>query len=117
MHQYIESLRRKPDHHKQKVAMLGAGAITGLIFIGWLSVILPSNTSQIVASSKESRVTTEDSNTPIDSIKKNTAQVFTSIKELLSESKNQVNLEQSYTKMKTQVEEGDIKIVPEGSSN
>ncbi len=118
MYQYVESLRRKPDHHKQRVAVLGAGAVTGLIFLGWLSVILPSNTSQIVATSNEAVETSStDNNTPIESLKRSTAQVYDSIKSLFANTASQVNLQEGYSKMKSQVQNGDIKIIPDSTPN
>jgi hypothetical protein len=121
MYQYIEQLRNKPDHHKRRVALLASGAITGLIFFAWLSVILPSNTSQIVADSSQSQGVSEaDNNTPIETLKRSTAQVFDAIKVLFQKtatSASNVNLEDNYTKMKTQVETGQIKLVPSPDSS
>lgn len=115
MHQYIEQLRKKPYHHKRRVALTASTVITSAIFLGWISVVLPSNTNQIVATSKEVKVTEstgELANTPIETLKRSTAQVYDSVKSLIETSASSVNLQEDYSNMKAQVETGQIKLAP-----
>lgn len=115
MYQYIEQLRKKPYHHKRRVALTASTLITGAIFVGWLSVIFPSNTNQIIATSEEVKATVSKdnlANTPVETLKRSTAQVFDSIKALVETSASNVNLQENYSSMKEQVETGQIKLAP-----
>ena len=118
MYHYVESLRRKPDHHKQRVAIIGSGIVTAMIFIGWVSVIFPSNTSQIVSDTpaNQSSFVDAEGNTPMEGLRRSTAQVYDSIKALFTNTSKQINLQEGYSKMKSQVENGDIKITPDNPS-
>ena len=119
MHQYIEQLRKKSYHHKRRVALGASGAITALIFMAWLSVILPSNTAQIVARSgnAEQSSVDEQGNTPIEALKNSTAQAYSAVRDMFVKSASSINLQEDYTKMRSQVETGQIKIVPVDSRN
>jgi cytoskeletal protein RodZ len=109
MYQYISELRKKPDHHKRRFALLASGAITGMIFIAWLSVLLPQNANQIIAEERSS----SSNVTPISSLKSSVAQVVTAARELFTETTSTLDFESEYNKMKAQVESGEIKFVPE----
>jgi len=112
MYQYISELRKKPDHHKRRFALAAAGAITGMIFIAWVSVLLPQNTKRVIA---------EDSSsggiTPISSLKNSAAQVVTATRELFSNTTANLDFESEYNKMKAQVESGEIRFVPDDPTN
>ncbi len=111
MYQYISGLRKKPDHHKRRFALLASGAVTGMIFIAWLSVLLPQNANQIIAEDRRA----SDGVTPISSLKKSVAQVVTATRELFTETTSTLDFESEYNKMKAQVESGEIKFVPDDS--
>ncbi len=41
---YIEELRRKPEHIRQRIAIGSSIGITGLVFVGWLTALTTSGT-------------------------------------------------------------------------
>ncbi len=55
MNNTIESLRRRPDHHKKAVAFMVSFAITAVIFSFWLSSrpFFNSDTTVIAAAAEE----------------------------------------------------------------
>lgn len=119
MYQYIEQLRKKSPYHKRRVALGASGVITASIFVAWLSVVLPSNVSQIVSESQSAQAASAnvpDEVTPLDTLKKSSAQVYEAAKSLLNVSVPDVDLKSDYDKMKTQVQTGQIKVTPTDNS-
>ena len=51
---HITHLRNQPDHKKKRIALLYSGAVTGVIFIVWLSVLEPRGNGPAVADSQPS---------------------------------------------------------------
>ena len=112
MDSHLEQLRKRPDHHKRRIAFGISAFITSLIFVVWLSVLLPKNASEIVAKEKPSNEVT-----PFDSLKTGVAQVYEASKGLFSDTKKSIDLEVEYNRIKGQVESGQIQIVPENANN
>lgn len=114
MYQYIAELRKKPDHHKKRVALITAFAVTAVMFVGWASVLLPSSTSTIIADSQASQAadTSSVGSTPFETIKDSAAAVILSIKSLFEKKADNFNFQDEYTKMKDQVQSGDIQLAP-----
>lgn len=117
MYQYIEQLRKKPAHHKRRVALGASGVITTSIFLAWLSVVLPSNVTQIASESQSAQaIQSSQDVTPIETLKKSSAQVYEAAKSLLNVSVPNIDLKSDYDKMKTQVQTGQIKVTPTDNS-
>ena len=106
MYQYIQNLRHKSDHHKRRFALAASGAITAMIFMAWVSVLLPQTTNQRVA---EATPRERDGETPFESLRSGVAQAYAGIQALFTETAENVDLEEEYNKMKSQVESGEMK--------
>jgi hypothetical protein len=110
MKTYIEQLRGRPDHHKRRIAFGLATFFTGLIFVVWLSVLLPQGSAVTVAKNESLKKVTAES--PFSTFKNGVAQSYEALKESISDTKKSVDLEAEYNRMKGQVESGQIKITP-----
>jgi len=109
MYSYIEELRKKPDHHKRRIALGVSTLVTGLIFVAWLSVLLPQGTNKtLVENSNEPK-----GETPLSTLKNGVAQVYEAFKGIGNDGGDSLNLEEEYNRMKSQVESGEIELVPE----
>jgi|ERR1035437_1298315 Trk-type K+ transport system membrane component len=114
MYKYIENLRKGPDHHKRRFTLVATSAITGAIFLAWLSVLFPQNVSTVVADSQQSQVS--DQVTPIGTLEASVGQAFGAIKSLFdntTKTVTDVNLQDQYSKMKDQVQSGQIQLTPQ----
>ncbi len=109
MYKYIEELRSKPDHHKRRIALGISTIVTGLIFVGWLSVLLPQGANNTLAQNQNE----PKGETPLTTLKNSVAQVFEAMRGI-GDDANSLNLEEEYNRMKEQVESGEIELVPEG---
>lgn len=108
MRRYIEELKKRPDHHRQRVALGVSGGITAIIFVLWVSVTVP-NTAQTFAREEKQ----EKKDTPISVLSQGAAQVYQAVKQNISDvSQNTVDLQSEYEKMKQEVESGQIKLIP-----
>lgn len=117
MYQYIENLRKKPDHHKKKVALLAAGVVTGAMFIAWASVIFPSNTQAILASAETANQSAvEQSPSPFESLKASVGSAIESIKSLFQNKADTFNFGDQYSKMKDEVQSGQIQLAPQNTA-
>jgi hypothetical protein len=105
MYQYIHSLRHKSDHHKRRFALAASGAITAMIFMAWVSVLLPQTANQRVV---QVTVTPRQEETPFESLRNSVAQAYIGIQDLFAETTENVDLEEEYNKMKSQVESGSM---------
>ena len=111
MESYLDRLRNRPDHHKERIAFGLATFFTALVFVVWLSVLFPNGSNDIVAKEKP----VEKGETPFTALKNGVAQVYEASKDLFGTSsggKTQ-SLEEQYNKIKGQVESGQIKVVPD----
>lgn len=110
MDSYIERLRNKPDHHKRRIAMGLATFFTSLIFVVWLSVLLPQGSQTNVATNTGKKA---NADTPFSTLKSGVAQVYQAVKTSFSDTQKSINLEEEYNRMKNQVQTGQIKLTPE----
>lgn len=115
--EYMETLKHRPDHHKRRFAVAASGVITASIFLAWLSVILPSNSSRIVANTTQvQKVESSTTVSPLENLRRGTAQAYEAMRSAFVKT-SEVNLQENYTKMRTQVETGQIKLTPTNSTN
>jgi cytoskeletal protein RodZ len=113
MENYLNRLRNKPDHHKRRIALGLSVFFTGLIFVVWLSVLLPQNASRVVAQSG----TETKGETPIKALSNGVAQAYDAMKNTINTQKKSLDLQAEYEKMKNQVETGQIKIAPDNTDH
>jgi predicted PurR-regulated permease PerM len=114
MEEYINHLKTKPEHHRRRIALGASTAITALVFVLWASVTVPQ-TTQVVAQASETK-TTQKGESPIATLKTSAAQAYEGMRQVWNSntsSVTQVNLEKEYSNIKSQVENGDIKITPD----
>lgn len=112
MYDLIERLKQKPEHHRRRVAFGVSGGITAIIFILWASIIFPHDTKQIALQKQEVKPTTE---TPIATLRNGVAQVYEAFQALMQsteDTKEKVDFETEYKKIKDQVEKGEIDVMP-----
>ena len=106
----IDSLREKSESHRKRFAFGISFFVTLLIFVSWVSVIFPNNSGRIMAKNNDNQ---EKNNieTPVTIMKESLAQVFSAIKGMGDDTP--IDLNQEYEKIKGQVENGDLQIIPE----
>lgn len=118
INRYLLELRTKSHHHKRRFALVTSAAVTGAIFVAWLSVLLPSDTHRIVAENKPApSAEVSPENTPFNTLKRQTADAYTAMKGLFESQISNVDLQNEYDSMKTQVESGQIKLAPASPVN
>ena len=113
MRKIIPRLHERPEHHRRRVTFALSAGLTALIFVVWASVILPSGIRSTVAKSEARK----EAESPLGTLKTSVASVYEATKGLFSDVNDQgkaLNFEEQYQNIKTQVESGEIKLVPEG---
>jgi hypothetical protein len=108
MQKYIENLRNKPEHHRKRVTLGVSTLVTAVVFVVWLSVLLPHGSNQVVARNEPEA---PQVGTPVATLKTGVAQVFTAIKSLFSGTEG-LNFQGEYENIKNQVETGQIRLTP-----
>jgi len=114
MDEYINHLKTKPEHHRRRIALGASTAITALVFVLWASVTIPQ-TTQVVAQASETKNASKGES-PIATLKTSAAQAYEGMRQVWNantSSVTQVNLEDAYTDIKSQVESGEIKMTPD----
>lgn len=53
MREHVETLRGKPQHVRENIALLVSGGITLVVFLGWSAALLNSNTFALSGPSSE----------------------------------------------------------------
>ncbi len=77
MFDFLEQLREKPLYYRKRVALLATTALTGLIFLVWVSTLdFTSNMTAIDGAAVENDLK------PIDEIKTNIGSFYDSVKGL-----------------------------------
>jgi hypothetical protein len=110
MNNFIERLKERPEHHRRRYTFALSAFFSAFIFIIWASVILPSDVKH-VAIEKTSKPEAE---TPVSVLKSSVASVYDAAKSLFSDTETKkIDFETEYEKMKSQVESGQVKIIPE----
>ena len=115
MREIIQRLHERPERHRRRITFAVSAGFTALVFVVWASVILPSGIRGTVAKS-QSR---SEAETPLATLKTSVASVYEATKGLFDEVNEQgqaIDFEAKYQDIKTQVESGEIQLVPEGSS-
>lgn len=102
MRKYLAELYRKPDHHKNRFALLVSGAITLFIFGIWSLTLFGNNGSQVADGGSVSNKVNEEVS-PFQSIRMNLGNSLEAIKNSfngLQNSLDTVNLEAEYKDMR-----------------
>lgn len=118
MDEYINHLKTKPEHHRRRIALAASTAITAIVFVLWASVMVPQNT-QIVAQANDTKAVSKGES-PIATLKTSAAQAFEGMRQVWNtntSSVTKVNLDDEYSNIKSQVENGDIKMTPDKTQN
>lgn len=117
MYDYIEKLKSRPESHRRRFAFGVSGTITAIVFIIWASVIFPQTNRAIIAKSNPQMQAKQNEETPIGTLSNGVAQVYQAMKESFGNTKGEsINIQNEYERMKNQVEQGEIEIVPNGNS-
>jgi len=113
-YRYLDHIKSRPSHHRRNYALGFSAVITAAIFLVWLSVIVPKNVSTVIAESEATqRINSE---TPITTLQRGVSQAFEGMSGLLKGvTEKSVDLQGEYDKMKTQVQTGQIQVVPENN--
>ncbi len=114
MYTYIEQLRRSPESRKRRFTLVATSVITGGIFLVWISVLFPQNISTVIAENNQAQVPEEV--TPVQTLQNSVAQVYTAIQSLFGntvKTVSDVNLQDQYSKIKDQVQNGQIQLTPQ----
>lgn len=110
MNNFIERLKERPVHHRRHYTFALSAFVSVFIFIIWVSVILPGDVKH-VAVEKTSKPKAE---TPVAVLKSSVASVYDAAKSLFSDTEvKKIDFETEYEKMKSQVESGEVKIIPD----
>lgn len=110
MNNFIERLKERPEHHRRRYTFALSAFFSAFIFIIWVSVILPSDVKHVAME----KTTTPKAETPAAVLKSSVASVYDAAKSLFSNTeKKKIDLETEYEKIKSQVESGQVKIIPE----
>lgn len=110
MNNFIERLKERPVHHRRHYTFAISAFLSAFIFIIWASIILPGDVKH-VAVEKSSKPKTE---TPVAVLKSSAASVYDAAKSLFTDAEvKKINFEAEYKDMKSQVESGQVKIIPE----
>lgn len=112
MFDFIEHLRTKPEKYRKRFSLAVAFFATAVIFSVWVSVLFPAGQSRIVASAQP-RQESQNADSPVDVIRKSTAQAFSAIKGILSDSEKLVDFQAEYERVRDQVDSGQIKLGPQ----
>lgn len=79
--EHIENMKERPEHVKRRFALFASGTVTALIFIVWLSVLLPRGVNQELAKKTD--------NGPL--VPPEVAQAVGNLKEEVGEARDQWN--------------------------
>ena len=113
MDEFIAKLQKKPEHHRRHITFATSAGITALVFMLWVTVVAPrSIKNEVLAEAPKSQVDVES---PIGTIKQSTAAVYDGIKKMFMKSNDSIsniNIDAEYGKVKSQVQNGDIKLMP-----
>ena len=113
MDRIIAKLHKKPEHHRRHITFALSASITAIIFMVWVTVVAP-NTIKNATLAQNEQITTS-AETPIATVKNSVAATFEGIKNIFqkgNDSLKEVNFSDEYGKVKTQVKQGDIKLIP-----
>lgn len=89
MFNLIEKVSKKPEHKRRIYAVSISLGITLVIFVVWLSVILPPSVREEIASTDDS---TRKAESPIGAFGRNTAQAFGALKEQINTIKESMKI-------------------------
>ncbi len=112
MFDLIEHLRGKPEKYRKRFSLAVAFFATAVIFAVWASVLFPAGQSRIVARAQPEREV-QKADSPIATIRKSTAQAFSAIKGILSDSEKSIDFQSEYERIRDQVDSGQIKLGPQ----
>ncbi len=116
MDEFIRKIQKKPEHHRRHITFGVSATATTLIFILWVTVVMPRNiNSEIVAKAETERRAPTNVETPLGTIKQSAASAYVGIKNIFlkgNDSIQNINIDKEYGKIKTQVKDGDIKLIP-----
>lgn len=87
---YLRNIRGKPEHHKRIFAASVSALVTGIIFAIWLSVVLPASVSESGEKAAVASRKVKDAG-PIETIKRDLGQAYSSLKENIGTLKNSLN--------------------------
>lgn len=118
MDEFISKLQKKPEHHRRHITFATSAGITALVFMLWVTVVAPRSIQNEVVAEAPTKSRT-DVESPIGTIKQSTAAVYDGIKKIFiksNDSISNINIDTEYGKVKTQVQNGDIKLMPSPSA-
>ncbi|TAL49567.1 hypothetical protein EPN83_00270 [Patescibacteria group bacterium] len=104
MFETIARWRQKPEGARRRIAFGLSAIVTALIFLVWVSVIFPGSRTQVVTAKPAGE-------TPIATLRSGVAQAYEALRGIFSETKS-LDLESEYNRIRSQVESGEIKLVP-----
>lgn len=91
MFDFLEKLHKKPENKRRIFATSVSLGVTLVIFLVWLSVILPTSVHKEVTSGENSGWS-RGIKTPFEAVKKNTAQAFSALKGQLDSIKESIKI-------------------------
>jgi predicted metalloprotease len=116
MRKLVEKLKDKPEHHRRRVTFAVSAGLTSLVFVVWVSVILPQGLDSVsVAQDTPSK---KQAQTPFGTLSASMAQVYEAAKSLVNDSSvsvENIDLEAEFEKIKAQVESNEIYVFPENT--
>lgn len=116
MERFIHRLKQRPEHHRRHITFAVSSGVTALIFILWVTVVVPQTIKSetlVVVPEKSSPVSS--ANTPLGTIRTSAAATWEGLRNIFSngsDAMETVNVENEYQKLKSQVQNGDIQLVP-----
>ncbi len=102
MRKYLSSLRTRSEHHQKNFALVVSGAVTLMIFAGWL-MVRTADRGEVVADANVNLLASASEVGPFESLSQSFSEAWTSLKSgwsVMGESFGELNIRSGYDELR-----------------